>query len=678
MFEFSIAKGYLWPKRKQLSRSLISIMSVFVISLVVWLLLLFLSITEGIEKNWLHKLTSLNAPIRIVPTNAYYNSYYYQVDSISSQSNFQYKSIGEKLAASLSDPYDPEMDEEIPFYWPKEGRENLDLVKELFDGLEELKTKRGDLAFQDYEITGSLMRLRLVRPETRLMGNGGQSFLTQASYIASFAEKNPKLNTLIKPPSVADINHLLYLGALTNLESPLEDRPQPISTFLAEHSNPIAIPSILNHITLESVRLSSTSWQMPLQFLPLHAKFKAYPFKNKGSISYFVLPIDENSPSSLEAGILERGEEGIVFSSREGAVLLKEEIPLFINEDLVCKASSSPNELHIIMEIQGKTLSGEIPWRDLKIEQAKIHTDFDEAPTIPPPWVYSVRGQYKLPRQGIAIPIQFRENQVLLGDSGFLAYNAVTPTASVEHRNPVYVAGFYDPGIMSVGAKVVLADPSIVRTISLSGQNISMDPLMTTGIAVWFQDLSQTESIAAQIKKNLAKKGLASFWKVIPFQEYDFARALIMQFKSDRYLFVIIGIIILIVACCNIISQLLLLVNDKKQEIGILLSLGAKRRSIALVFGLCGITMGILSCALGTLLAYFTLSHIDSLVHLLSTLEGQEAFNAAFYGESLPSELSRTAFLFIIIVTPVLSFIAGLIPAIKACRLKPANLLRAD
>ena len=118
--------------------------------------------------------------------------------------------------------------------------------------------------------------------------------------------------------------------------------------------------------------------------------------------------------------------------------------------------------------------------------------------------------------------------------------------------------------------------------------------------------------------------------------------------------------------------------NDKKQEIGVLLSLGAKKRQIALIFGLCGIFLGILASLLGTAAGYFTMNHIDSLVHLLNALEGQEAFNAAFYGSSLPTELSQSAALFIAIATPILSMISGLIPAIKACRLKPSAILRSE
>src|SRR3989338_8769625 len=113
MFELSIALKYLIQRRKQLSVSLIALMSVVVISLVVWLVIVFLSVTEGIERGWLEKLTQLNAPIRITPTSDYYASYYYQIDSVSAASNYSYKTIGEKAEAKLSDPYNPEEDQEI-------------------------------------------------------------------------------------------------------------------------------------------------------------------------------------------------------------------------------------------------------------------------------------------------------------------------------------------------------------------------------------------------------------------------------------------------------------------------------------------------------------------------------------------------------------------------------------
>ena len=77
-----------------------------------------------------------------------------------------------------------------------------------------------------------------------------------------------------------------------------------------------------------------------------------------------------------------------------------------------------------------------------------------------------------------------------------------------------------------------------------------------------------------EILQALKRDGLDNYWKVTTFREYDFAKDLIQQFQSDKYLFALVGMIILIVACCNIISMLVLLVNDKKREIGILQAMG--------------------------------------------------------------------------------------------------------
>jgi lipoprotein-releasing system permease protein len=160
LFEWQIALKYLIPKKRSLSTALISLMSVFVISLVVWLVLVFLSITRGIEKNWVGKLTSLYAPLRISPTEEYYSSYFYQVDALASLSNYTFKTLGEKAIAAASDPYSADLDMEPPSHWPspqKNGHgELIDPVKMALKELREL-----DLPFQDYEIGGALLKLGL-------------------------------------------------------------------------------------------------------------------------------------------------------------------------------------------------------------------------------------------------------------------------------------------------------------------------------------------------------------------------------------------------------------------------------------------------------------------------------------------------------------------------------------
>jgi lipoprotein-releasing system permease protein len=503
LFEFSVARKYLVPKRKQLSISLIGLLSVLVISCVVWLLLVFLSVMDGIEKRWLGKLTALHAPLRINPTPAYYSSYYYLIDSKSTASDFTHKTIGEKLTASRSDPYSPEEDSELSEDLPPPDKDESgavkDPVKQAFALLESLKTNHADISFQDYEMSGGLLRLELVRPS--VSGERTRSYLSQVAYFSSLANQNPFLSDLILAPSLRDTSHAEFIT----------------STF-------------------------------------------------------------------------------------------------------------------------GDATKGE----------------------------------------GVYLPKSLQDGGALLGDRGYISYPASTLGALQEQRIPVHVAGFYDPGIMAVGNRCILAPMSVVRSISISQGAYALDPTLASGIQVWFSDISKAEEIKQKLQKSFQSAGIDAYWKITTYRDYEFAKDLLQQFQSDKLLFTMIGGIILIVACCNIISLLVLLVNDKKKEIGILQSLGASRRSISLIFALCGAALGILGCAIGTASAILTLHHIDSVVGFLSFLQGHEAFQAAFYGKSLPRELSMDALLFVAITTPVLSLLAGLVPAFKASRLRPAEILRSE
>lgn len=695
MFEFSVAKKYLIPKKKQLSVSLIALMSVGVISLVVWLVLVFLSVTDGIERSWLDKLTSLNAPLRITPTDTYYSSYYYQSDSISSASNYQYKSIHEKLDAETSDPYSPDVDREMPSLWPlkdlKEDGALKDPVKSAFNILSSLKKTFPDLAFQEYEISGALMRLRLVRPETSGfsgLGQESESFLTQASYLASFPDKNPHLPTLISPPSLADLNHLFYLTTRSNDETLFQTR----------------IRSLLDNVEIKTLKNSFSHWRLPFSLIPDGTSLKAVAYLRGAKITHVIIPdqFEEFIHSktqmepAIQVGQLIKGANGYVFKTKEGGQFpdLPSTLPCFsegtlffqvalLQESALNATRIQDIQFHAETKLQNVVLKGVIPWDGLELIDAKARTTFDTSPPLSPPWVYQFNTELALPEDaeniaGILLAKNFQDSGVRLGDQGYLSYTATTTSSVQEQRLKVFVAGFYDPGILAVGSKCIFVPASIAHAVSTASSSFILDKTLSSGIQIWFQETSDVEKIKAQLQKEFDAAGIAPYWKITTFREYDFAKDLLQQFQSDKYLFTLLALIILIVACSNIISLLVLLVNDKKREIGILQSMGASSKSIALIFGLCGTVMGLLSSLIGTLAAIFTLHHIDQVVRLLSFLQGHDAFNAVFYGQSLPNELSAEALAFVLIATPILSFCAGLVPAIKACRLRPSTILRSE
>ena len=483
LFELQIALRYLIPKRKALSTALISALSVLVISLVIWLVLVFLSVTSGMEKNWLHKLTSLHAPVRITPTDAYYDSYYYQIDSLSAASNYSFKTIGEKQQTAISDPYTTDTDIEIPPYWSPPDRlldgSLCDPVKAAYRELGALQSAIPGLAFQDYEISGALLRIGV--------SNGAS--LSQMTYLLSIAEKNPNLASLIMDPPTA----------------------------------------------------------------------------------------------------------------------------------------------------------------------------FGDSSEFP-----------------IYLPKSYKDNGVSLGDRGTLSFSAPSAVSFQEQRIWIRVAGFYDPGILAIGNKCVLVPNEVTRAIAAANQTISPDGTPTNGIFVWIKELKNASQSASLIRERFEAANISSYWNVSTYENFEFSKDLLNQFQSDRTLLLLIASIILIVACSNIISLLVLLVNDKKKEIAILQSMGASFRSIASIFAICGVAMGTLGCLFGSLAAVFTLHNLDHLVNFLSSLQGRAAFNPAFFGQSLPNQLSGEAFIFVLIATPLLSLAAGLIPALKASRIHPSSTLRSE
>ncbi len=683
MFELSVALKYLIPRKKQLSVSLIALLSVAVISLVVWLVLVFLSVTEGIERNWLQKLTTLNAPVRITPTKEYFASYYYQVDGISSASHYSLKTLAEKLKSSKTDPYDPSLDGELPARFPlPDLRENgapSDPVLGLYTLLSHIKHSQSDLAFQDFELSGGLMRLQLLRPGSGVPEDETQGYLTQVSYLASLPDQCPGLHALLLPPSEKDINHLLYLASHS---TELSRQDSPMLTLKtdqqkAEHR----MRELLGQVKIQKLKPRYPLWQVPLAFLPDRTVFEGAAHYRNGRLARIDLPTDLGKRPSGDPSVRlwKEGHELYLESPSQPKQRIASQTPLLLQGPLelnVIEATAKEGlSFRVKTALQGTPIDTEVSFEGLEVLKA----DFTDSGL----WLRGKDQQIALPlneekETGVLLAKNFIDSGVMIGDRGYISYSSTTTSSLQEHRLPIFVAGFYDPGVLSVGNKCILVPPFVTRTINASSSSFNLDKTQSSGVLVWFNDLQSAEAIKQQIVLGLKEQGLEKYWKVTTFREYDFAKDLMEQFQSDKYLFALVGLIILIVACCNIISMLVLLVNDKKREIGILQTMGASRFSIAAIFGICGVAMGILSSALGTVAALLTLHHIDAIVQLLSFFQGHEAFNASFFGKTLPSHLSGNAVTFILIATPLISLIAGLVPAIKACRLRPSEILRSE
>ncbi len=186
MFELSVARKYLIPRVRQLSVSIISLISVFVIAIVVWLSIVFFSAQEGIERSWTEKMVALTGPLRLTPTPAYYNSYYYQIDAYSERSGYAYKSLREKLHAKVTDPFQAESDATLPRDFPQ--NEHVDIIKETMHLLEGIPSTTSTI----FETAQGQLQLRLVR-EFGPFGNFSEQELSANTYLMGMNEASKRL-----------------------------------------------------------------------------------------------------------------------------------------------------------------------------------------------------------------------------------------------------------------------------------------------------------------------------------------------------------------------------------------------------------------------------------------------------------------------------------------------------
>lgn len=713
-FELSVALKYLSPRWRQLSVSIISLISVLVISLVVWLIVVFFSVTHGLEKNWIQKLIALTAPIRVTPTKAYYDSYYYQIDSLSANSNYSYKSIRDKLASLETDPYDPMVDEEIPAFWPIPLLDETNQLKDLTKiAYQEINNIKGVIA-HDYEMTFANVRLRLLRDlPKKYVGNTlsgptqNQSFLNQNAYLGTFDPTSTTLTAAILPLTSKDVSNLLNTLSISS-DNANQDNPESILRL----TGPLAAQKyrqFFSAAVITSLKSPPGGWTVPRSIFPSRCRLEACLVVDGNKIRKVILPSKtehlnaireevESQGRTTKLATLEMENHNLYVIGDDGQKReIAESIPITLEGNQLLTAGYDPESnrhverdkearFNVKIPVQNSELAGVVNYDGLEVAEAKLKTDYAKAQEGEPYWLYRKEANdgtfhYALPSdpdlgESVLLPKSFRDAGVLVGDSGYLAYQSPTASSVQEQRIPIIVAGFYDPGIMPLGGKFVLANHDVTALVR-SAQNQD-DTALSNGINVRFDDLGRAEEIKQKLQKAFDAAGIADYWNIETYRDYEFTKDIIQQLHSEKNLFSLLATVIIIVACSNIISMLIILVNDKKVEIGILRSMGASSASIAAIFGTCGVMMGLVGSILGIVFAFFTLKNLQSLVGMLSNMQGHEMFNPAFYGEKLPTDLSAEALGFVIVMTVIISTLAGIVPAIKACLLRPSEILRSE
>ena len=271
------------------------------------------------------------------------------------------------------------------------------------------------------------------------------------------------------------------------------------------------------------------------------------------------------------------------------------------------------------------------------------------------------------------LPKQMRQQGARLLDKGTFQFTNAGASGEESLSIPFFIAGFFDPGILPIGGKLILTSRQAVLAIQPNLDAVG--PFAASGIIV-DAPLSDLNSIQASLQKGLdeAAPGLFSVQR---FDQYEVTSELFQQLASEKTLFRLLSLIIITVACSNIFSMLFILAHDRRKEIAVLRALGAPRSSITAIFILAGLGIGLFGALAGSALAAVTLRFLPQILACIGSLQGHAVLHASVYGDVVPQTIGLVPFVFAVSSVCLTSAFAGACAAVRACRMNVSEALRS-
>jgi lipoprotein-releasing system permease protein len=184
------------------------------------------------------------------------------------------------------------------------------------------------------------------------------------------------------------------------------------------------------------------------------------------------------------------------------------------------------------------------------------------------------------------------------------------------------------------------------------------------GLEIKLDDVFSANEIRREIVKRLSPQYFARTW-------VEMNKNLFSALKLEKLMMYIILALIILVASFNIITSLIMTVMEKKKDIAILKSIGAKRQSIMKIFMMEGIIIGVVGAVMGCLGGY-----IGCLVIKYTNLFSLSP--DIYYITKLPAKISIFDILLIALITAVICVLATIYPSYKASTIDPVETLRYE
>ncbi|HYD11991.1 MAG TPA: lipoprotein-releasing ABC transporter permease subunit [Allosphingosinicella sp.] len=240
-----------------------------------------------------------------------------------------------------------------------------------------------------------------------------------------------------------------------------------------------------------------------------------------------------------------------------------------------------------------------------------------------------------------------------------------TPFGTVPRIVDYNVAAIIETGLYDFDKAFVIMPMEDAQEFLMMGDAVGMIEVETT-------DPDRVQDILDPLRARLRNGVLVTDWR-------QMNSALFEAIQIERVVMFVVLSIIILVAAFNILSSLIMLVRAKHRDIAILRTMGASRRGVMKIFMTVGLSIGVLGIVAGMLLGFLGLYFRQPVVNFFQGLTGQNLWDPEVrFLTELPSRVDPFEITLIVLMALVLSFFATLIPAWRASKTDPVQVLRYE
>ena len=149
--------------------------------------------------------------------------------------------------------------------------------------------------------------------------------------------------------------------------------------------------------------------------------------------------------------------------------------------------------------------------------------------------------------------------------------------------------------------------------------------------------------------------------------------------KMSRKMIILLVLFIIIIAVFNVVSMLMMVVIDKRSDISVFRTQGARNSDIILIFLTQGFLIGVVGSLIGAIIGILSALNAPVVINGIESFFEFNFLNSKVYPiDYLPSQLFWGDVVLVVLVAIVLNLVVTIYPSLKAAKVNPAKELKYE